>query len=72
MTVLLLLLFFSIFLLIDYFKTSPGKKYVMNPGTQYTTPGFEYLGAFAQDGGKPVEKDHADQSPKAKVSPLKG
>lgn len=55
MTVLLVLLVFITFLLIDWFKTQP----VREPrGTMYTTPGFEALGALAQDGGSPVENDY--------------
>jgi hypothetical protein len=47
MTVILVLLFFAVFLLIDYFK-APAPR-----GTMHTTPGFEALGQLAQDGGEP-------------------
>jgi hypothetical protein len=71
MTPLFVLLFFALFLGIDYFR-SKRRVRVMYPGTEYATPGYEFLGALAQDGGKPVEKDHPDQPPKATVGPLKG
>ena len=55
MTVLLVLLFCIFFLTVDWFKTHP----VRTPrGTMYTTPGFEALGALAQDGGEKVENDY--------------
>jgi hypothetical protein len=59
MTVLLMLLFFAFFLGLDYYRKTRRVR-VMKPGTVYTTPGYEYLGAFAQDGGEPVEK-HEDK-----------
>jgi len=54
MTVLLVLAFFIFFLTVDWFRTHPVR---MPSGTMYTTPGFEALGALAQDGGKPVEEE---------------
>ncbi len=54
MTVLLVLLFCIFFLAVDWFKTNP----VRAPrGTMITTPGFEMLGALAQDGGEKVKED---------------
>jgi len=53
MTVILVLSFFIVFLTIDWFKTHPIQ---LPKGTTYTTPGFEMLGALAQDGGEKVEK----------------
>ena len=51
MAVLLMLLLFSVFLSIDYFrKTAHSPRPI---GTMYTTPGYEFLGALAQDGGEP-------------------
>ena len=50
MTVLLVLFFFVLFLLIDWFKTAHDRK-LGTLGTTITTPGFEALGALAQDGG---------------------
>jgi len=59
MTVILVLLTFAIFLLIDYFKTRKpaAKKVVIKAcrGTEHTTLGFEHLGCLAQDGGEPFE-----------------
>ena len=62
MTVLLVLFFFSFFLTVDYFKTHPVRWYLSmkhrlenGDGFMITSPGFEALGATAQDGGKPVE-----------------
>ncbi len=52
MTVLLVLAFFVTFLAIDWFKTHPIS---IHHGTMVTTPGFEMLGALAQDGGEKVE-----------------
>ena len=55
MTILLMLSMFSIFLVIDWFRTRD--RVSVWKGTQYTTPGFESLGAFAQDGGTLIEKE---------------
>ena len=53
MVVLLVLFTIILFLGIDYFKT----RHVFEPrGTMYTSPGFEMLGALAQDGGEKIEK----------------
>ncbi len=52
MTVLLVLLFAVFFLIVDWFKTHPLH---LPTGTMVTTPGFEMLGALAQDGGEKVE-----------------
>ena len=52
MTVLLVLLMFGFFLAIDYIST---RRPVLK-GT-YTTPGFEYLGALAQDGGERIKNE---------------
>ena len=54
MTVLLVLAFFIFFLAVDWFKTHPVR---LPSGTMFTTPGFEMLGALAQDGGEKVKKD---------------
>jgi hypothetical protein len=54
MTVLLVLALFGLFLTIDYFCKTAKKRVVR--GTMYTTPGYEFLGALAQDGGQPVDK----------------
>ena len=54
MTVLLVLAFFIFFLAVDWFKTHPVR---MPRGTMITTPGFEMLGALAQDGGEKVKED---------------
>jgi len=53
MTVLLVLAFFVFFLTVDWFKTHPIR---LPEGTTFTTPGFEMLGALAQDGGEKVEE----------------
>ncbi len=54
MTILLVLAFFIFFLAVDWFKTHPIH---LPSGTIFTTPGFEALGALAQDGGEKVKKD---------------
>jgi hypothetical protein len=56
MTVLLMLLFFAFFLGLDYYRKTRRVR-VMKPGTEYTTPGYEFMGALAQDGGEPAEKE---------------
>ena len=53
MTILLMLLLFGVFLTIDAIKSAKPK---VERGTMYTTPGFEFLGALAQDGGKRIDK----------------
>lgn len=53
MTVLFVILLFSICLGIDYFRT----RTPIERGTMYTTPGYEFLGALAQDGGDKLEVD---------------
>ena len=57
MTILLVLAFFIFFLAVDWFKTHPVR---LPSGTMFTTPGFEMLGALAQDGGLPVEEKQVD------------
>jgi hypothetical protein len=57
MTVLLVLFTCVLFLSIDYFKTEHAKAHEVR-GTMYTTPGFEMLGALAQDGGEEIENDY--------------
>jgi hypothetical protein len=57
MTVILVLLFFVVFLAADHFmKAAPKQTYVPR-GTTFTTPGFEMLGALAQDGGTLKSED---------------
>ena len=58
MTVLLVLFVFILFLTIDWLKTRHelGKKTFVFSGTMITSPGFEMLGALAQDGGERIEK----------------
>ena len=59
MTILLVLAFFIFFLAVDWFKTHPVR--IRSPrGTMIITPGFEMLGALAQDGGLPVEEKQVD------------
>jgi len=56
MTVILVLLMFILFLAVDAARTW---KWHRAPfGTSHTTPGFEMLGALAQDGGELVEDDY--------------
>jgi hypothetical protein len=55
MTVLFMLLTFGFFLTIDYIRKVKAQRALC--GTQYTTPGFEMLGALAQDGGELVKLD---------------
>jgi len=56
MVVLLVLLFFAVFITIDYLKTMhrhlrlDAQYRSRVHGTMYTTPGYEALGALAQDG----------------------
>jgi hypothetical protein len=55
-TVLLVLLFFALFLTIDFVKTAYDHRKLdalyrsTSHGTMITTPGFELLGCLAQDG----------------------
>ena len=62
MTVILVLLFLATFLTIDYAKTQYEHRKLDTlyrsewRGTMFTTPGFEMLGALAQDGGIPYEE----------------
>jgi len=57
MTVILVLLTFIFFLLLDALIPKRESKVYTLRGTQYTTPDFEMLGALAQDGGEPAEKE---------------
>ena len=54
MVVLLVLGFCIFFLTIDAIRSME----TVPKGTMYTTPGFEMLGALAQDGGEKVEVDY--------------
>ena len=56
MVVILMLLTLAGFLGVDWVKT----RYETKPdrGTMYTTPGFEMLGALAQDGGELVTEQN--------------
>ena len=56
MTVLLVLFTLCLFLGIDAAKTHYQAR--VPHGTMFTTPGFEMLGALAQDGGDRVEIDY--------------
>lgn len=54
MAVLFMLLMFAAFLGIDFARKTHAP--LPRPtGTMYTTPGYEFLGALAQDGGEPFE-----------------
>ena len=62
MAVLLMILLFAVFIGFDFVRT----RYVIDQGarmsqrgagTQFTTPGYEMFGAFAQDGGKLIESN---------------
>ena len=55
MAVLLMLLLFAVAIVIDY-CVKANEKLNVPQGTQYTTPGYEMLGALAQDGGKCIKK----------------
>ena len=60
MTVILVLLFAIAFLAIDHFKTAYDRKTSVQyrktyRQTVFTTPGFEMLGALAQDGGERID-----------------
>jgi len=55
MSVLLMLLLFAVAILVDY-CVKANEKLNASQGTQYTTPGYEALGALAQDGGKRIDK----------------
>jgi len=62
MTVLLILFTFVLFLLIDHFKTTyeiwrQALYRQQSRRGMFTTPGFEMLGALAQDGGEPVKPE---------------
>lgn len=54
MTVLLVLLMFAVFIGIDYWRTYAA--HALPKGTSITTPGYEMLGAMAQDGGEKIKK----------------
>jgi hypothetical protein len=61
MAVLLMILLFAVFIGIDFVRTRyvgvKGARLSQRVyGTQFTTPGYEFLGSLAQDGGKPIEK----------------
>ena len=56
MTVLLVLFTLCLFLGIDALKTH--YQVHVSHGTMFSTPGFEMLGALAQDGGTRVELDY--------------
>ena len=58
MTVILVLLFCVAFLIADTMKTRLEARHLR--GTTYTTPGFEMLGALAQDGGSTIESEAAE------------
>ena len=58
MTVILVLFTLCLFLGIDAAKTWYEKRVTLPTGTMFTTPGFEMLGALAQDGGDRVENDY--------------
>jgi hypothetical protein len=65
MTVILVLIFLVWFLAIDNLIIKPmffTKK--KESGTYITTPGFEMLGALAQDGGELVNKKQGEGKPK--------
>ena len=72
MTVILVLFTCIMFLLVDYFKTAYEVRQARPRGTLFTTPGFEMLGALAQDGGAPVEKKVLATKPPAKQSEVAG
>ena len=55
MTVLLVLGMFGLFLTIDWFRSVKPRE------TEYIAPGYEWLGALAQDGGEKV-KDGSTRS----------
>ena len=58
MTVILVLLMFVLFILMDHFvKAIPVKTYVVRRGTMFTTSGFEMLGSLAQDGGEKITQN---------------
>ena len=58
MTVILVLFTLCLFLGIDAAKTWYENRTTLPTGTMFTTPGFEMLGALAQDGGDRVENDY--------------
>ena len=55
MTVILVLFTFVFFLSIDAIKTWNDNRVRAPRGTMITSPGFEMLGALAQDGGEKVK-----------------
>ena len=76
MTVILVLFTFIMFLLLDAVKTWHDKRLLVykpqRRSTIFTTPGFEMLGALAQDGGKIYEKHLADlKAAEAKKAEIK-
>lgn len=57
MTVILVLFTFIFFLTLDFLKTRHDSRVRVMRGTMFTTPGFEALGALAQDGGTLKSED---------------
>ena len=71
MTVILVLFTFIFFLLLDHFKTAYDARVHAPRGTAYTTPGFEMLGALAQDGGTLMSEDAETDEVLAKLKRTK-
>lgn len=61
MAVLFVILLFAVCLGIEFAqKTCKRTSPKTCAGAMYTTPGFEYLGALAQDGGERLTNDKED------------
>ena len=56
MVVILVLFTLVFFLGVDHLKTWNDNRVRAPRGTMYTSPGFEALGALAQDGGVPYRE----------------
>ena len=55
MVVLLVLVLFGAAIGFDYYRTHRRPIVLILHGTCYTTPGYEWMGVLAQDGGKSID-----------------
>ena len=60
MVVILVLFTLVFFLVVDHLKTWNDNRIRTPRGTMYTSPGFEMLGALAQDGGSTMKSEDAE------------
>jgi hypothetical protein len=53
MAIFLMLLLFAVAIGVDYVQTRRRPITLISRRTEYTTPGYEWVGAVSQDGGEP-------------------